>query len=62
MVVINNSYNIVKLIIYIIIYIIMDYNKPDALDRADNMLLKCGSFASIIQIICSVICILCFSL
>ena len=37
----------------------MDYNKPDAFDKADNMLIKCGGFASIIQIICSVICIIC---
>jgi hypothetical protein len=38
----------------------MIFNKSDALDKADNMLLKCGSFASIIQIIISVICIICF--
>jgi hypothetical protein len=37
----------------------MDYNKPDVLDKADSMLLKCGSFASIIQIVCSVLSILC---
>ena len=34
-------------------------SQPDMLDRADSMLLKCGSFASIIQIVCSVISILC---
>lgn len=34
-------------------------NQPNMLDQADSMLLKCGKFASIIQIVCSVISILC---
>jgi hypothetical protein len=34
-------------------------DRPDTFDRVDNMLVQCGSFASIIQIVCSVICIIC---
>ena len=35
-------------------------SQPDMLDKADNMLVQCGTFASVIQIVTSVICILCF--